>query len=61
MNVSAMDLLANCRLCNYQSDKRFMLNVFEPASDYATKIESYLDLKVNFEMKFQLFIKLRNF
>lgn len=40
------ELLVNCRLCNYQSDKRLMLNVFEEPSAYAEKIDLYLSLKV---------------
>lgn len=40
------NLIANCRLCNYQSDQRLMLNVFEQQAAYAEKIENYLDLKV---------------
>lgn len=38
--------LIKCRLCNYQSDKRLMLNIFDTQSEYAFKIENYLNLKV---------------
>lgn len=38
---------ANCRLCNYQSDKRLMLDVFEEPSAYAEKIDLYLGFKVS--------------
>jgi hypothetical protein len=37
-----------CRLCNYQSDKRLMLNIFNDNNDYSTKIRQYLNLKVIF-------------
>ncbi|CRL07467.1 CLUMA_CG020435, isoform A [Clunio marinus] len=40
------NLLSNCRLCNYQCDKRLMLNIFDESSGYSEKIESYLSLKV---------------
>lgn len=38
--------LAKCRLCNYQSDKRLMLNIFDEPADYSRKIENYLNIKV---------------
>lgn len=40
-------LQENCRLCNYRSDKRLMLSVFEEPASYAEKIESYLNFKVS--------------
>jgi hypothetical protein len=41
-------LLQNCRLCNYRSDQRLMLNVFDETAGYSDKIESYLSLKVKY-------------
>lgn len=38
--------LAKCRLCNYQSDKRLMLDIFDAVMEYKIKIEKYLNLKV---------------
>lgn len=40
------NLMVNCRLCNYQSDQRLMLNVFEEQTAYAEKIDNYLGFKV---------------
>jgi hypothetical protein len=40
------NLFSHCKLCNYRSDERLMLNVFDEQSGYAEKIELYLDLKV---------------
>lgn len=37
----------NCRLCNYSSDSRLMMKVFDEQSGYQEKIELYLSLKVN--------------
>lgn len=37
-----------CRLCNYQSDQRLMLNILEEQFAYADKIDKYLDLKVKY-------------
>jgi hypothetical protein len=36
-----------CRLCNYQSDKRLMLKIFDQPTEYDVKIGKYLNLKVN--------------
>lgn len=49
--------LANCRLCNYKSDQRLMLNVFEEPISYSEKIESYLDLKVNIKNETKIMFK----
>lgn len=43
-----MEEFVKCRLCNYQSDKRLMLNIFDVSLDYSKKIESYLRIKVEF-------------
>lgn len=49
-----MELLANCRLCNYQSDRRLMMNAAEELLGYTEKIDQYLNLKVNFPVVFKL-------
>ena len=47
--------MTKCRLCNYQSDKRLMLDVFDDDTEYSVKIENYLNIKVNFWVKFEDF------
>lgn len=45
--MSVQDVrLTNCRLCNYQSDERLMLNIFVNNTDYADKITKFLYFKV---------------
>lgn len=39
--------LIKCKLCNYQSDKRLMLEVFDPSTEYSKKIEKYLAINVS--------------
>lgn len=51
------NLMVNCRLCNYRSDHRLMLNVFEEQAAYAAKIENYLSLKVRMN---QIFLSFKN-
>ncbi|XP_070508840.1 transcription factor grauzone-like [Chironomus tepperi] len=38
--------MTKCRLCNYQSDKRLMLGIFEENTEYFVKIENYLNIKI---------------
>lgn len=40
--------MTKCRLCNYQSDKRLMLDVFDENTEYFVKIGNYLNIKVSF-------------
>lgn len=40
-------LQSHCRLCNYASDSRLMMKVFDEQSGYQEKIENYLSLKVS--------------
>ena len=42
------EILLKCRLCNYQSDKRLMMDVFEEATEYSKKIKNYLNVEVKF-------------
>lgn len=46
--------MTKCRLCNYKSDRRLMLGVFDENTEYFVKIENYLNLKVSFGFKLRV-------
>jgi hypothetical protein len=56
-------LQSHCRLCNYASDSRLMMKIFDENSGYQEKIENYLSLKVRVLkiIKFKIYSNINSF